>query len=113
MERGAKPAKARATARPVVSRKSQTVDGSPDRQVEQRLTEALEQQAATSEILRVISQSPTDVQPVFAAIVRSAVRLCRADHSIATRFDGELLHAVAQHGFSPDALKIVERTFPM
>ena len=40
----------------------------------------------------MISQSQTDVQPVFDAIVRSAVRLCGADYSIAARFDGELLH---------------------
>jgi GAF domain-containing protein len=77
------------------------------------LTEALEQQTATSEILRVISSSPTDIQPVFAAIVRSAVRLCGADHSIAARFDGEFLHPLAHYGFSPEALQIVERTFPM
>jgi GAF domain-containing protein len=113
MGRGAKPAKTKVKASSPVARKSRNVDDSAGRQVEQRLTEALEQQAATSEILRVISSSRTDVQPVFDAIVRSAVRLCGADHSIAARFDGELLHPLAHHGFSPEALKIVERMFPM
>jgi PAS domain S-box-containing protein len=76
------------------------------------LTEALEQQTATSEILRVISRSPTDVQPVFDTIVQSAVRLCGADHSIAARFDGEFLHPLAHHGFSPEALEVLARMFP-
>ncbi|HXX82604.1 MAG TPA: GAF domain-containing protein [Casimicrobiaceae bacterium] len=75
--------------------------------------EALEQQTATSEILRVISRSPTDVQPVFDTIVRSAVRLCGADHSVAARFDGELLYPLAHYGFSPEALEMLLRTFPM
>ena len=50
--------------------------------------EALEQQVATSEILRVISRSPTDTQPIFDAIVQSAVRLCDAVHS-AARLQGD------------------------
>jgi hypothetical protein len=48
------------------------------------LKEARKQQGATSEILRVISQSPTDTQPVFEAMVRTAVRLLRCDMSLVT-----------------------------
>jgi two-component system, NtrC family, sensor kinase len=79
----------------------------------QDITVALDQQTATSDILRVISGSQTDIQPVFDAIVRSAVRLCSADHSVAARFDGELLYPLASYGFSPEARAIVERSFPM
>src|SRR5206468_4400679 len=59
------------------------------------LTEALAHQTATSEILRVISNSPTDVQPVFETIVRNAVTLCDGLFANAFRFDGTLLHFVA------------------
>ena len=76
------------------------------------LTEALEQQTATSEILRVISQSPTQVQPIFDAIVRSAVRLCDGVFSIVLRLDGEVVHFAAEHGFVPDARAVYERWFP-
>ena len=67
---------------------------------------------ATSEILRVISQSPTDVQPVFETIVRSAVRLCDGLFSALLQFDGELLHLVAHHNYTPEALEEVHRVFP-
>src|SRR5262245_47702177 len=65
------------------------------------LSESLEQQTATSDILRVISGSPTDVQPIFDAIVRSASRLCGSEYAIVTRYDGELLHLAAQHNARP------------
>ena len=74
---------------------------------------SLEQQTATSEILRVISTAQTDLQPVFDAIVRSAARLCGADHSVAARFDGEMLHPLAYHSFSPEALELMKQSFPM
>jgi hypothetical protein len=57
--------------------------------------EAREQQAATNEILRVIASSPTNVQPVFDAIVRSAVKLCNGVVGAVNTFDGELTHVVA------------------
>ncbi|PYM58122.1 MAG: hypothetical protein DMD79_19370, partial [Candidatus Rokuibacteriota bacterium] len=77
------------------------------------LIESLEQQAATGEILRVISSSPTDVQPVFDAIVRSAVRLCGALVSCVFRFDGELIHFVGHHNFPPEGLKVYQHTYPL
>jgi GAF domain-containing protein len=77
------------------------------------LTEALEQQTATSEILRVISQSPTDVQPVFEAIVASGVRLCDGLFGALYRLDGEAIHLVAHHNLSAAALEAIRRTFPM
>jgi GAF domain-containing protein len=65
------------------------------------LSEALEQQKATAEILRVIRTSPADVQPVFETIVRNAVSLCGSVYAHVFRFDGELLHLVASHNVAP------------
>jgi signal transduction histidine kinase len=76
------------------------------------LTEALEQQTATAEILRVISRSQTDVQPVFDTIVRSAVRLCDGIFSTLFQFDGEMLHLVAAHNLTPEALTALHRLYP-
>src|SRR5262249_23280752 len=66
----------------------------------------------TGEILGVISSSPTDVQPVFDAIVRSAVSLCNGTFSALYRFDGKLLHLVAHHNFTPEALEAARRIYP-
>ncbi len=77
------------------------------------LTESLEQQTATAEILRVISSSPTDAQPVFDALVRAAVRLCHAVQSNVQLFDGQLMHYVAQHNIAPAAMEAVHHLYPM
>jgi GAF domain-containing protein len=76
------------------------------------LTEALDQQTATSEILRVISQSPTDVQPVFDSIVASAVRLCGSVFGTLATFDGELLRLAATHNWTPRAYDVAGPTSP-
>src|SRR5215467_8380334 len=77
------------------------------------LTKALEQQVATAEILKVIRGSPIDVQPIFDAIIASAVRLCNAEFGWLHRFDGEMVHFVAHRGLSPEALAVVQRAYPM
>ena len=70
--------------------------------------EALEQQTAISEILRVISSSPTDVQPVLEAIADRAARLC--DASVASMYltDGDTLRLLASKGPTPDLVRNVE-----
>jgi GAF domain-containing protein len=77
------------------------------------LTEALEQQTATGEILRTISSSPTDVQPVFEAISGSAARLCEAELSAVYRYDGELIHIVANTLQSKEQRDAFEQLYPM
>ena len=86
-----------------------------EHKVEERtreLTEALEQQTATSEILGVISSSPTDVQPVFEVIVERAVRLCGGRFGRVYRYDGDLIHVVARHGVSAAGAEELQRVFP-
>ena len=77
------------------------------------LTEALEQQTATSEVLRVISSSPTNVQPVFDAIAESAVRLCDGQFSFVVRFDGKVMDFASCCGLSAEGLDAFHSILPM
>jgi signal transduction histidine kinase/DNA-binding response OmpR family regulator len=76
------------------------------------LTTALAQQTATSEVLRAISSSPTDFQPVFDMIAQWALGLCDGDFSAVSRFDGELIHLAAHHSLRPESTAAYEQAFP-
>ena len=76
------------------------------------LTEALERQTATSEILRVISQSPTDVQPVFDTIAKASMDLCRAESVNVFTFDGKLVHLAAFVNVDPDYVEAMRSFYP-
>jgi two-component system NtrC family sensor kinase len=126
MGRHAQPAKVKAKAKPPLARKAPTKGGARVHELEQRLaesleretakdralTEALEQQAATSEIVRVISRSQTDVQPVFDAIVKSATKLCDATWGAAFRFDGQWQTFAAGYNVTARELAVLQREFP-
>ena len=77
------------------------------------LRESLQQQTATADVLKVISRSPTDVQPVFDAIANNSVNLCGAGYCIVYNFDGEMISVVAHHNLDRVALDAVHQIWPM
>jgi signal transduction histidine kinase len=77
------------------------------------LRQSLEQQTATSEVLRVISNSPTNVQPVFDSIAESAVRLCGGQFAFVVRFDGKVMDFASCFGLSAEGLDVFRSMMPM
>ena len=82
------------------------------RQRKDDLSESLEQQTATSEVLQVISSSPGELEPVFRAMLENAVRVCDAKFGTLFRYDGELLHLAAGTGTPPALAEFQRRRGP-
>jgi GAF domain-containing protein/anti-sigma regulatory factor (Ser/Thr protein kinase) len=74
--------------------------------------ESLERQTATAEILKVISRSPSDVQPVFDTISEHALKISDATFSLVTRFDGKLIHIAAMRNMIPSGAEAIQAAFP-
>ena len=73
------------------------------------LRESLQQQTATADVLKVISRSAFNLQPVFDTVVESVVRLCEAERAFLLQFDGELLRYAASYNVSPELREFVNR----
>ena len=74
---------------------------------------ALARQTATADVLQVISESPTDVQPVLDVIAERATRLTNAEYGWVFRFDGKLVHVASSFGLNTAGLEASKRAFPM
>ena len=77
------------------------------------LTESLEQQTATSEVLRVVSASPGDMKPVFEATLANALRICEAKFGHILLYDGERYHATHLHDVPPSYRDFWEQNGPL
>jgi GAF domain-containing protein/anti-sigma regulatory factor (Ser/Thr protein kinase) len=81
-------------------------------ELERELTEARRQLAGSGEVLRLISRSPTNVEPVFDAIIASAVKLCGAHQGAVYLYDGNLVYLAAHRNYAPEIIDILRRMYP-
>ena len=115
---GGKPAKARRREHrkaPKAARRHTATTGGLETEVARltrELNEAREQQTATLEVLRIVSSTPDDVQPIFAALLEKAVRICDATFGNIFRYDGAALDLIATHN-TPPALAEARRGSPL
>ena len=105
-----KPARRSAPKVEIPSKPSPVADEKEVTRLARERDEALEQQTATSEVLRVISASPGELEPVFQAMLQRAVRLCEAKFGNIYRWDGEALHILASHNTPPAFAEAVRRS---
>ncbi len=82
-----------------------------ERQRTRELAESLEQQTATADVLRVISSSLGDLEPVFSVMLEKAAQICDASYGNIYRWDGDALHYMASHN-TPEALVRVRAASP-
>jgi signal transduction histidine kinase len=110
--RGRKALKRR-SARPERSTSSDGGEENKVARLTRELNEALDREAATAEILRLISSSPTGVQPVFDTIARNFVLLCGSVFGAIYTFDGELVHLSGSYGFTPEQHEALKAKYPV
>ncbi|MGC1927265.1 MAG: histidine kinase, partial [Pseudolabrys sp.] len=82
-------------------------------QLARELKEAREQQTATADVLKVISTSPGELEPVFNAMLANATRICEATFGVLFLFEGDAWRAVALHGAAPPSFIEARRRYPV
>ena len=120
--RGARrpPVKSRRTKQPKAARKAPATHSSVDHAQEQLVErlkrerdEAVELQAASAEVLKIIGSSPGDMKPVFEAMLGRALRICDAKFGHILLYDGERFHAVHLHDVPPSYRAFWDRHGPI